>query len=618
MSLRGDPGKSPGASVLVIPLGEHSPRQVTDVVSGQFPAATVSVLDRHALRRRPLRTIAGLLAHRFDAAVLVADDLSQPRLRLTSLVLLLARARSRWRIDQHGGHERWTVDGHATRDGGVAVRHLLGCALALGLSEPLLRALDAGIRPRELGGPGQPAPEETPTIAAHANRPPRVLYLRSQLWLGLAGGGSVAHTAGVIGGLIGAGAEVRAVASDRLAGVAAPTEVIRPEVWFDGWPRELEDLAYNVAFTLHALRAARRFRPDLVYQRHTAFNVSGAVLSRVLGVPLILEFNSSEVWKGRYWGGLRLERAAMLVERINLRAADRVIVVSRALRDELLGKDVPTAKIILNPNGVESSVFRPDLSGQQVRQQLGAASDVVVGFSGTFGAWHGVPTLAAAIGLVLQARPHVRWLLVGDGPLRPLVDQAVPDGPLAERVVRVGMRSHAEMPAYLAACDVLVSPHGTQADGGEFFGSPTKLYEYMAAGRPIVASRLGQIAEVLTDEQTALLVSPDDPTALAQAVVRLADDACFRARLAAAARTEAEAHHTWRRNAERVLACLNELASPRSETKARPASSRSPIRASGGDTSTKNAWPPDTQTPQMRTQDAGRQLTRVRPTASSS
>jgi glycosyltransferase involved in cell wall biosynthesis len=119
------------------------------------------------------------------------------------------------------------------------------------------------------------------------------------------------------------------------------------------------------------------------------------------------------------------------------------------------------------------------------------------------------------------------------------------------------MRPHAEMPEYLAACDVLVSPHGKQADGGEFFGSPTKLYEYMASGRPIVASNLGQIADVLTDGESALLVPPDDPEALARAIVRLIDDACLRARLGRNARAAAEAHHTWRRNAERVLACLD-------------------------------------------------------------
>jgi glycosyltransferase involved in cell wall biosynthesis len=400
--------------------------------------------------------------------------------------------------------------------------------------------LDQLIKPRELA----------------ATRPTRVLYLRSQLWLGLSGGGSVAHTAGVIGGLQEACVAVHVVSSDRLAGVAAPTTVAAPETWFDGPHRELEDLAYNVAFFVAALKAARRTRTEVIYQRHTAFNCSGALLSRLLGLPLVLEFNSSEVWKGRYWGGLHRTRAAKLVERINLRAADRVIVVSNALRDQLVGQGVAPGKIVVNPNGVDPRQFRPDLPSSDLRRQLGIDSCTVVGFAGTFGVWHGIPSLAQVLGRVADAKPQVHWLLIGDGPGRQLIEEAIQRHALGDRVTLTGLVKHADMPRYLAACDILVSPHGRQADGGEFFGSPTKLFEYMAAGRPIVASAVGQIAEALVDHESALLVPPDDPHALCTALLRLVDDPALRVRLGKAARAAAESRYTWRQNAERVLSSL--------------------------------------------------------------
>jgi len=525
--------------LLIIPLGETSRADVAKAVARHFPNAAVDWLDRSELRRRPLQVLPRLLRRRYDAAVLVAADLHQPRLRLTGLLLALPRAAGRWRIDLRGNRERFSLGHHLTRNGLPIVRHAIACAVTLVLGEPILSAIDRAIKPR------------APLCNA---RPKRLLYLRSQLWFGLAGGGSVAHTAGVIGGLEHAGVDVHVVSSDRLPGVTAPTTIVPPETWFDGARRDVEDLAYNVAFFVASVKAARLVRPQAIYQRHAAFNCGGAVLSRVLKLPLVLEFNSSELWKGQYWGGLHLTRAAALVERINLRAADHVVVVSRVMRDELVATGVTPDKIVVNPNGVDPEQFRPDLDGTDVRRRLGLDHSTVVGFSGTFGAWHGIPTLADALARVAEARPQVHWLLIGDGPLRRLVDDAVTQHGLAERVSRPGLVPHAEMPAFLAACDILVSPHGRQADGREFFGSPTKLFEYMAAGRPIVASAVGQIAEALVDEHSALLVPPDDSAALCSAIVRLVDDACLRARLARAARQAAEEHHTWRQNAERVLA----------------------------------------------------------------
>ncbi len=134
---------------------------------------------------------------------------------------------------------------------------------------------------------------------------------------------------------------------------------------------------------------------------------------------------------------------------------------------------------MVNPNAVDPSRFRPD-AASSVRGAYGLNGQVVVGFAGTFGVWHGVPSLAEAIPLACAASPELRILLIGDGPLRPLVDRAVAQHGLDRRVIQTGLVPHSDMPAYLAACDVLVAPHGRQADGGEFFGSPTKLYEYLA------------------------------------------------------------------------------------------------------------------------------------------
>jgi glycosyltransferase involved in cell wall biosynthesis len=121
------------------------------------------------------------------------------------------------------------------------------------------------------------------------------------------------------------------------------------------------------------------------------------------------------------------------------------------------------------------------------------------------------------------------------------------------RATFTGRIAHDRVPAYLDACDLLVAPHVPAADGSEFFGSPTKLFEYLAMMRPVVASRLGQIASVIVDGENGLLVEPNDPVALARAIERLANDESLRARLGAAARQTVIERYTWQHNAARVF-----------------------------------------------------------------
>jgi glycosyltransferase involved in cell wall biosynthesis len=112
---------------------------------------------------------------------------------------------------------------------------------------------------------------------------------------------------------------------------------------------------------------------------------------------------------------------------------------------------------------------------------------------------------------------------------------------------------------------VLVSPH-VPLPGTPFFGSPTKLFEYMALGLPIVASRLEQLGEVLSDDRTACLVDPDDPGALAKGILRVRELPDHGRALGRAARAEAERHHTWDHRAADMLAALRADGGPTTPT----------------------------------------------------
>jgi Glycosyl transferases group 1 len=139
------------------------------------------------------------------------------------------------------------------------------------------------------------------------------------------------------------------------------------------------------------------------------------------------------------------------------------------------------------------------------------------------------------------------------------VRRILADSDALDATVFTGLVPQEEGPAYLAACDVLSSPHVPNPDGTPFFGSPTKLFEYMAMGRGIVASDLDQIGEVLDHGRTAWLVPPGEVDALADGLRRLIDDPELRGALGSAARREAVTRHTWREHTRRTIERLREV-----------------------------------------------------------
>src|SRR6185369_4743295 len=261
----------------------------------------------------------------------------------------------------------------------------------------------------------------------------------------------------------------------------------------------------------------------------------------------------SEVWVGKYWDEAGMFDLLKRFEKLNLRAAARIFVVSEVERNNLLRVGVPEHKIVVNPNGVDVDRFRPDIGGKDIRAELGVESEeLLVGFVGTFGPWHGVLALARAIAMIPRSVP-VKFLLVGAGKLKNEMEETIREAGFEDRVIFTGSVAHDRVPLLLDACDILVAPHIPLVDGSDFFGSPTKIFEYMAMGKAIVASWLGQIGEVLTDHETALLIAPGNRDELASAIVRLVDSRELRARLGANARKVAVEQHTWTHNARRVL-----------------------------------------------------------------
>jgi len=324
--------------------------------------------------------------------------------------------------------------------------------------------------------------------------------------------------------------------------------------------RESQALSYNLRYAWAVAKEIRRRRPCILYQRHGRFVLVGAILSRILGIPLALEYQCSELWRAQNWDPGHFLGLIRLCEDLTISCTSLFVVLSEALRDELVARGVPGDNIILNPAAVDPERFRPGCGGSEIRKQLGFRPEqVVVGFVGSFSYYHGISVLQSAIAR-LQARQkdsltvaNLRFLLVGDGVLRPEMQEALSGAVDQGTVVFAGTVAHTAVPSYLDACDILVSPHVPMPDGRPFFGSPSKLFEYMAMGKAIVASDMDQLSAVLSHDKTAWLVAPGSDLELSDAVELLAENPELRRTLGRNAHYTALERYTWRHNAVRML-----------------------------------------------------------------
>ena len=394
-------------------------------------------------------------------------------------------------------------------------------------------------------------------------------------------GGALSHVTGFLSGLAREGASAT-VFSGHPFSAPCKVQAIPPARRLNLF-REAAILSYNFRFAAVVRKLLAAEKPRLFYQRHGKFLFAGALLSRWMGVPLVLEYNGSEDWIARHWDPARFAPWLRLCERVALRAASLIVVVSNALKQQLMASGIPARRIVVNPNAVDPDWFHPLCGGAQLRSELGLRQrDVLVCFVGTFSYWHGVLVLGRAIRSLLDETPRARslkFLFVGNGPLASQLRTELEPYAREGSVIFAGSIPHRAVRAYLDAADILVSPHVPMPGGTPFFGSPTKLFEYMAMGKAIAASALDQIAEVLEHGATALLVKPGDPADLASAVKRLASDAQLRETLGRSAREAAVARHTWRQNARRVLtASENSLFSNRDEA---PLAVETPAPSSG-------------------------------------
>lgn len=395
----------------------------------------------------------------------------------------------------------------------------------------------------------------------------KITFLRTNFfWFDQQSGGSVSHIAGFVAGLAELGHKANFISTDQLKKIdEAKMPVAVVEV--PGWQRCLPyfgELFYNLTMIPQARRYLQKNRPDFLYQRHSILNITGAVVSKQLKLPFVLEYNSPEGWKLRHWTktsplkhriNLGIASVVDAMERFSLRRATLIVVVAKVLKDRLVEQGFNPNKILTNPNGVELAEF----DAVKPLTTYAKKGKLLLGFVGTFAHWHGAEVLCKAVRDTYAKEKNIHFVLIGDGAFKAECESIIAKDGLQEVVTFTGTLPHDQTIGILKSCDILVSPHVPNPDGTPFFGSPTKLFEYMAAGKCIVASDLFQVGDIIREHQAGITTKPGDVQDLVKGLLKAIREPALRSKLGKNAREAAKTHYTWRANAQRVIQAIQPL-----------------------------------------------------------
>lgn len=230
----------------------------------------------------------------------------------------------------------------------------------------------------------------------------------------------------------------------------------------------------------------------------------------------------------------------------------KLIVITKALQHEF--QQVGFKNILIASDGVDLKEFSLDISKEEARKKTSLPLDkTIVMYTGHFYDWKGVDILIESMrGL---SEDYLLVLVGGTKEDLALYGRKIKDEGLASKIFLLGWWPHREIPYFLKAADVLVLPNKAGDPLSEKYTSPLKLFEYMASGRPLVASDLPSLREILGSEH-AILIKPNDPRALAEGIKRVMADESLAQKIAAEALRSVQ-KYSWQSRAKRILAFLN-------------------------------------------------------------
>ena len=313
----------------------------------------------------------------------------------------------------------------------------------------------------------------------------------------------------------------------------------------------------EIGYSLYGFRQARRkFRSseiDAIFERYAIFGMIGARLAARWNKPLVLEINYTSASPLVRRRSRLLKPLARVCDRYLFARATAFAAVSSYLREHLVSRyGIARDQICVLPNAADTVHFNPAMEpGTSTADALG---ERLIGFVGGFYPWHGLELLLEAFAIVSQNLPDARLVLIGDGPTRPRVVTLAEHYGLTDKIALPGRVSYGQLPAWISKFRFGVLPDSNE------YGSPMKIFEYMAMAKPVVVPDYPPIRDAVVDGVEGKIFRARDIGDLAACMQLLLTDDDLCRSMGAAARRKIEHVHNWQSNARRIAELL--LAKP--------------------------------------------------------
>jgi glycosyltransferase involved in cell wall biosynthesis len=310
-------------------------------------------------------------------------------------------------------------------------------------------------------------------------------------------------------------------------------------------------LSSQLVLFLYLFYYCIKIKPDIIYARQAGLTFSPVIMSKLFRIPYAVEINGLIIEEIKISNASKSPvlsiYLAKLSEKLNYKHAQKIVAVTQGVKEGIKKLyNIPDEKIVVIENGANTELFKP-IDSQKARTELNIDESYnYVGFSGSFAPWHGLENLVKSAPLIIKEVGNTKFLLVGAGRLLEHIIQRVNDLNLTDNFIFINKVPYEEVPKYVNAFDVCVILKKKNISG-----SPLKLWEYMACGKPVIATNT-QDFKALEEYNAGTLVDPEKPEEVADAIIALLKNKKLREEMGKNGRKYVVENRSWESVARRV------------------------------------------------------------------